>query len=317
MTRLPSSGVDPSSLIFVVIVVIWAVYLLGHWVRRRDQLALLESVDRFSATMRVLERRPPVPAPATSRPRVHAAPARPVGPTPVRAPVAPVRPRPSVRSVRPAVPRRAPARARWVLGGLVLGLLVAVPVSWVLAAVGVLGWWVAAAVTGSFVAFVAGLRGSARRARALARRRSARQRRALAQARRAGRRVVVDGVRAARRGAPGPSSRADDVSVPPLAAPDSAAGLPEPDDGWQPVPVPPPTYTLKERAPGPDQPPLVPTGRSSVDPAAESLDADAVAGPEQGSTVVLPDDEPEPAAADPAPSFDLDAILERRIASNG
>jgi hypothetical protein len=56
--------VDPSSLIFVVIVGIWAVYLLGHWVRRRDLLATARSVDRFSEAMRVLERRPPQPVPS-------------------------------------------------------------------------------------------------------------------------------------------------------------------------------------------------------------------------------------------------------------
>lgn len=54
-------NVDPSSLIFVVIVGIWAVYLLQHWVRRREQLATSRSIDRFSEAMRVLERRAPIP----------------------------------------------------------------------------------------------------------------------------------------------------------------------------------------------------------------------------------------------------------------
>ncbi len=54
-------SVDPSSLIFVVIIGIWAVYLLQHWVRRREQLATSRSVDRFSEAMRILERRAPIP----------------------------------------------------------------------------------------------------------------------------------------------------------------------------------------------------------------------------------------------------------------
>ncbi|MGB5952796.1 MAG: hypothetical protein WBG57_09855, partial [Ornithinimicrobium sp.] len=47
----------PSSLIFAVILAIWAAYLMQHWVRRRDHIATARSVDRFSEAMRVLERR--------------------------------------------------------------------------------------------------------------------------------------------------------------------------------------------------------------------------------------------------------------------
>ena len=50
-----------SSLIFVVILAVWAVYLVQHWVRRRDHLATARSVDRFSEAMRVLERRRALP----------------------------------------------------------------------------------------------------------------------------------------------------------------------------------------------------------------------------------------------------------------
>ncbi|HEX3005593.1 MAG TPA: hypothetical protein VHO27_15360, partial [Angustibacter sp.] len=74
---------DPSSLIFVVIVAIWAAYLLGHWVRRRDQVATVRSVDRFSEAMRVLERRPAVRSVPLSRPNPRSyvvAPARPAAP---------------------------------------------------------------------------------------------------------------------------------------------------------------------------------------------------------------------------------------------
>ncbi|MGC1208231.1 MAG: hypothetical protein WA880_09805, partial [Ornithinimicrobium sp.] len=47
----------PSSLIFAVILAVWAAYLMQHWVRRRDHIATARSVDRFSEAMRVLERR--------------------------------------------------------------------------------------------------------------------------------------------------------------------------------------------------------------------------------------------------------------------
>lgn len=52
---------SPSSLIFVVIVLIWAAYLLQHWIRRREALATARSVDRFSTAMRILDRRVTLP----------------------------------------------------------------------------------------------------------------------------------------------------------------------------------------------------------------------------------------------------------------
>ena len=47
-----------SSLIFVVIVAIWAAYLVQHWLRRREEAAATRSADAFSDAMRVLEKRP-------------------------------------------------------------------------------------------------------------------------------------------------------------------------------------------------------------------------------------------------------------------
>ena len=47
----------PSSLIFAVIVAVWAAYVIQHWVHRREHVATARSVDRFSEAMRVLERR--------------------------------------------------------------------------------------------------------------------------------------------------------------------------------------------------------------------------------------------------------------------
>jgi hypothetical protein len=66
----PTVGfVQVGSLIFVVIVAIWAAYLLQHWVRRRDDAAATRSVDSFSQAMRVLEKRPLLPATELRAPR--------------------------------------------------------------------------------------------------------------------------------------------------------------------------------------------------------------------------------------------------------
>ena len=59
---------QPSSLIFLVIIAVWAAYFVQYWVRRREHLATAQSVDQFSETMRVLERRSPLPATDLSTP---------------------------------------------------------------------------------------------------------------------------------------------------------------------------------------------------------------------------------------------------------
>lgn len=46
-----------SSLIFVVIIGVWAAYFIQYWVRRREHLATARSVDQFSESLRILERR--------------------------------------------------------------------------------------------------------------------------------------------------------------------------------------------------------------------------------------------------------------------
>ncbi|MEO7069162.1 MAG: hypothetical protein ABI131_01565, partial [Nostocoides sp.] len=51
----------PNGLIFLVVVAIWAAYLVQYWIRRREHLATARSMDRFSESMRVLARRSPLP----------------------------------------------------------------------------------------------------------------------------------------------------------------------------------------------------------------------------------------------------------------
>ena len=59
------------SLIFVVIVAIWAAYLVQHWVRRREDAAATRSVDGFSEAMRVLQKRPLLLKTELRAPRPH------------------------------------------------------------------------------------------------------------------------------------------------------------------------------------------------------------------------------------------------------
>ncbi len=144
---------DLSALIFVALAVAWAAYLVPKAIRHHDEVARSRSVERFSATMRVLAHREALSARDS---RLVVSPGRAAGPTttvttkegPARAdlPAAgraeatdPVR-----RQVPPAVRRRAAARAaarrRRVLGVVLLALAVVV----VLAATGVVGWaWTA------------------------------------------------------------------------------------------------------------------------------------------------------------------------------
>ena len=48
---------QPSSLILLAIVVVWAAYLVPQWVRRRDEMSQSRAGDRFSGGLRVLKRR--------------------------------------------------------------------------------------------------------------------------------------------------------------------------------------------------------------------------------------------------------------------
>ena len=59
--------VSASSLIFFVIIAVWAAYMLKHWVCRREDLATARTVDRFSEAMRMLERRTPIQADVSAR----------------------------------------------------------------------------------------------------------------------------------------------------------------------------------------------------------------------------------------------------------
>ena len=305
---------QPSSLIFVAVVGIWAAFLVQHWVRRREDLATARSLDRFSEAMRVLDRRPVVAAP-TPRPSLamreaterHDAPSspRPIGnapaspliarssqrasvPVPARidsVAAAPVG-RPMARRrpmsgpmARRSIPRRAMMiRRAWALLGLLA--LVAVPVTSVLALTDVIARWVPLLPMAALVLAVGALRMAAVRERTsrhtgaqLARARSA----SATQAR-PGTRVPKSATTAGltaeavatpipempdTQGIPDEHERVApsapqiapvrpavvafaDFGVDPTTLELSHAGLGMP---WSPVAVPPPTYTLKDKAP--------------------------------------------------------------------
>ncbi|MGZ4630045.1 MAG: hypothetical protein ACXVYY_08485 [Oryzihumus sp.] len=274
---------QPSSLIFLVIIAIWAAFLLQHWVRRREHLATARSVDRFSDAMRVLERRAPVadvpertPAPrsyavsptrvvravtssasvTTSASDTSSTSAAPAGSeassaAPRVRPEPALRPEPPVRfgPARPARTRHvAGVPARRLRGLSFLGSLVLLVATLPLAGFGVLGWWSSLVALGLLVADLAWLRRAAQVERAA--------RRAAACHREAAR--APRGL-AAPRVEPGLAWTGSAAAPAESAAAEPAEPVPADDpDGWRPVPVPPPTYTMKARAAQPPQPAPVP-----------------------------------------------------------
>ncbi len=251
MDKLPSVGlVQPSSLIFVLVVAIWAAYLLQYWIKRRDHLATVRSVDRFSAAMRVLD---------DHRMRRETA-----EPTPRSYSVAPTRAaRPEVTVKHAEAPRRAcrPQAAsvgapRRVRGLTLLGMLTLLPVVLLVTAFGPLPWWVSVAWLAGTVGAFAWLR------RAVVAERAA-----------AGLERVEEPRPAQRTGAPRTAPATTRRTAPVAAAPFDVADheeepapvdaspqpAAEPEPGtWQPTPVPRPMYTMKARADRPDPAPVRP-----------------------------------------------------------
>jgi hypothetical protein len=143
--------VQPSSLIFLVIIAIWAAYFIQHWVRRREHLATARSVDRFSESMRVLEHRSPLPAADLSvpQPRSYAvSPARPArpeilvkraAPSPLEAPLSASGRAREAAAGSPA-PAPVPSSGRRARGLTFLGSLATLLVTVGLVSFGVVPW---------------------------------------------------------------------------------------------------------------------------------------------------------------------------------
>lgn len=107
----PTVGfVQVGSLIFVVIVAIWAAYLLQHWVRRREDAAATRSVEGFSKAMRVLEKRPLLPQTELRAPRPNSYAVKPAAASRATVDVKRAVPAGAVRPSSPLVARRASER---------------------------------------------------------------------------------------------------------------------------------------------------------------------------------------------------------------
>jgi hypothetical protein len=272
--------VQPSSLIFLVLIAFWAAFLLQHWVRRREYLATARSVDRFSEAMRVLERRSPLPEYELSGP-----PPRSCGPSPARAdrpeivgnPAPPPRPDTSSSHVsadgkqnattsrvsgRPkrSLPSLAGGSSRRVRG---LSLLASASLAMVvspLAAFAILPWWSFLVVLATLIADLIWLRAVAvsevvtRRVPVTARRS------AVPPARRPA--YLPDYFESVCESESPFDFRAESVTDPSLAVgvdieEPTQAPAPVDPSAWAPVPVPPPTYTLKAKAADPAVPTVV------------------------------------------------------------
>jgi hypothetical protein len=161
--------VDLSGVIFVVLAVAWAVFLIPKALKHHDEVARTRSIDRFSTAMRVLAHREPVSDPVDKRhSRLVVTPARSRPTTsPVVGPVAGVvepgvevvevaepapapRVSPSRRPAQRAAARAAARRRRRILAVLLL-LVAAVLVA---AFLGYLTWWSAAVPGGLTVLYL-------------------------------------------------------------------------------------------------------------------------------------------------------------------
>jgi hypothetical protein len=155
--------VDLSGIIFVILALAWAVYLIPKALKHHDEVARTRSVDRFSTAMRVLARREPVdrrnarlvvtPPRSTQRVLVPSRPAPQAGET-----VSPA------ASPRRAAARRAAARAaarrRRRVTYVLLTTVVAVTVT---AAFALIPWWSVAVPVALTVLYLALCRGQVRR----------------------------------------------------------------------------------------------------------------------------------------------------------
>ncbi|MGL5830053.1 MAG: hypothetical protein ACRC0L_10850 [Angustibacter sp.] len=292
---------NPSSLVFCAIVAMWAVYVLGRWRRRREQQLALAAMAEFSRDLHQL----------------------PTG-------------RPLTITTREPSPISGLPRGRRLMGLLLAGNLISGTATFILAILSIISWKIPFLQLALAVLLVAALRASVLRSRDLAHRQSARTRRRASASGRRRRRSLIREV-LARRAAQAPPAVTNEPEVDLALGEVAAGGAQQPSrseptgDTWEPIAVPRPTYQMKARAPVAAPIPMAP---AVEDPAADSSEVGAAAS--VGGASVGAGATPEVAAAHsrvapgagsaaeevPAdeeqdqPDFDLDAVLERRIAAN-
>jgi hypothetical protein len=146
--------VQPSSLVFVVVIGLWAAYLTQSWMRRREHLQTARSIERYAEALRVLERRPVLAEPTT---------ARSYAVSPLRAGATSTAPTGATRATHvteDAAPGRLAHRLRGASLGVAVAVLVALVVVTVLRLVPV---WTPAIGLALVTADLAWLRHSAKR----------------------------------------------------------------------------------------------------------------------------------------------------------
>ena len=254
---------DLSGIIFVVLALAWAVYLIPKALKHHDEVARTRSVDRFSTAMRVLARREPVDrrnarlvvTPGRSGERV-LVPSRPREDAAESAPAQPVVAQRSVAARRAAA--RAAARRRRRVTLFLIGVDAVVAT---LAGFSLVPWWSVAIPVALTLLYLVLCRRQVRRENAALRSpavvagRNAAEESAKASPRRA---VRVDAsygtVQAPRRAAAGRgdefSAHEDTVQIQVADLEPVAVSVETVDSGslWDPLPVTLPTYVNKARA---------------------------------------------------------------------
>jgi hypothetical protein len=296
-----------SGIIYAVIIVMWAAYFIPRWLKRHEELSETRSVEKFDHAMRILSRRETTPDQ-----RYVVMPPRPEAPPsslPARSPV------PAQRSapVRRRVGKAAIRRRRILAGLLVTTLLVGA-----LTPMTPVPWWVPALLLLVTVADLVHLRVQVRRSREVSRTRKAARQGVRSRLMRfdaldrlmAVRREMAEDRAAeeARWAATEEVMRVEREAEERRAAEQAA--------GWQPVPVPLPTYVSKPMAPrrapsidltrpGAWSEAQLPGARVEQQP----FDQHSERRPVQASMSALVDD------ADDADG-QLDAIIERRAVND-
>ena len=215
-----------SGVIYAALLVGWGMYFVPRWVRRHEERSEARSVERFSRAMRILSRRPPTPDQryvVMPRREDH-------------------RPRARPRRVTPLAMRRRRILAALVLTTLVVSL--AAPFS-------PLSWWAPVGLLLITVGDVVHLRIQSRRQGDVTRTRASVRRRTRLRLRRfdSVERILASRQTLAQERAAALAVRLAAEASAEAAAREEAERLAGAAAGWQPVPVPLPTYVTKPKAP--------------------------------------------------------------------